>query len=117
MKWWAEITQWRDNTPNGVYLLDDAKTKMYAFRSNQGQGEVKFFKRPLRIDVRGRKFVVNAEQWAVTVEPEVPFGRTWEVVGSRGDKYQITETDSGLTCTCAGFRFRGDCKHLKIAQP
>ena len=41
MKWFAETTVWHDTTiPNGVYLLDDGKSKMYAFRP-RGTGEIK----------------------------------------------------------------------------
>ena len=50
MKWFAETTDYRDNTPNGVYLLDDGKSKMYAFRPF-GTGAIKVFKNPIRIDV------------------------------------------------------------------
>ena len=42
MKWFAEITDYKDNTPNGVYLLDDGKTKMYAFRA-RGTEAIKVF--------------------------------------------------------------------------
>jgi uncharacterized Zn finger protein len=39
------------------------------------------------------------------------------VKGSKGDEYRITEVNGNLSCTCSGFRFRGDCRHVKSIQP
>jgi len=113
MKWFAETTVWSDTAmPNGVYLLDDGKSKMYAFRP-QGAGEIKVFRNPIRIDTRGRKFVINPEQFVTSVKAPEPEGRVWEVHGSKGDVYKVTELRGEYSCTCSGFRFRGDCKHVK----
>ena len=113
MKWFAETTAWADAaTPNGIYLLDDSKSKMYVFKP-KGTGEIKVFKNPIRIDVRGRKFVVNPVQFKTESKEEEPEGRVWTVKGSKGDEYKITEYRGNLSCTCSGFRFRGDCKHVK----
>lgn len=113
MKWFAETTDWKDSVPNGIYLLDDSKTKMYAFRSHAGQGEIRTFKNPIRIDVRGRKFVVNPEQFRTDLKEPEPEGRTWVVKGSKGDEYKVSELNGNYSCTCSGFKFRGDCKHVK----
>jgi hypothetical protein len=108
MKWFAETTQYNDSIANGVYLLDDAKSKMYAFRP--AGGEIKAFRNPIRIDVRGRKFVVNPIQYPTTAkEPE---GRYWIVKGSKGDEYRVTELNGNYSCTCSGFKFRGQCRHI-----
>ena len=58
MKWFAETTDWKDAIKNGVYLLDDSKSKMYAFRSPV-TNSIKVFRNPIRMDMRGRKFMVN----------------------------------------------------------
>jgi hypothetical protein len=110
MKWFAETTDYKDSVPNGIYLLDDAKVKMYAFRA---RGTIKVFKNPIKIETRGRKFVVNPVQFKTKLKEDEPEGRTWTVKGSKGDEYKITEVNSNLSCTCSGFRFRGDCKHVK----
>jgi hypothetical protein len=112
MKWFAETTNWEDSTPNGIYLLDDGKTKMYAFRPF-GTGEIKVFKNPIRIDLRGRKFAVNSVQFKTELTEPEPEGRVIEVRGSKGDIYKVTDVNGNLSCTCSGFRFRGDCKHIK----
>jgi hypothetical protein len=46
------------------------------------------------------------------VEPEV---RTVTVDGSKGKKYVVTITPHGKSCTCQGFSFRHNCRHLNIA--
>ena len=113
MKWFAETTDYKDSVPNGIYLLDDSKTKMYAFKP-RGTGEIKTFKNPIRIDVRGRKFKINPVQFKTKLKEEEPEGRYWIVKGSKGDEYKVSEYRGNLSCTCSGFRFRGDCKHIKI---
>ena len=116
MKWFAETTDYRDAIKNGVYLLDDSKSKMYAFRSPVTDS-IKVFRNPIRMDMRGRKFMVNPVQFKTQVSAPEPEGRTWTVKGSKGDEYKITELAGHLNCTCSGFRFRGECKHVKSIQP
>jgi hypothetical protein len=111
MKWFAETTDWKDSTPNRIYLLDDSKNKMYAFRP--ANGTIKMFKAPIKIDVRGRKFQINPEQFDTKLQEQEPEGRTWTVKGSKGDEYLVSELNGNRSCSCSGFRFRGDCKHVK----
>ena len=110
MKWFAETTVWKDGTPNGIYLLDDSKSKMYAYRSPR-EAEIKVFRNPIRIDVRGRKFVVNPVQFETKLREPEPEGRTWTVKGSKGDEYRVSELNGNYSCTCSGFKFRGRCRH------
>ena len=112
MKWFAETTDCRDAIKNGVYLLDDSKSKMYAFRSPV-TNSIKVFRNPIRMDMRGRKFMVNPVQFKTQVAEPEPEGRTWTVKGSKGDSYQVNEVRGNWSCTCSGFRFRGECKHVK----
>ena len=111
MKWFVETTQWNTPTPNGIYLLDDSKSKMYAFRPT-AKSPIKTFKAPIRIDVRGRKFAGNPVQYKTQAEEEVPEGRVWEVAGSKGDVYKVSEVHGELSCTCSGFKFRARCRHV-----
>ena len=112
MKWFAETTDWKDHTPNGIYLLNDSKTKMYAYRSPRDT-TIKIFKNPIRIDLRGRKFAVNSVQFKTELKEPEPEGRVIEVRGSKGDIYKVTDVNGNFSCTCSGFRFRGECKHIK----
>ena len=112
MKWFAETTDWKDSTPNGIYLLDDSKSKMYAFKP-RGTGTIKVFKNPIRIDVRGRKFKVNDVQYKTKLQEEEPKGRVWEVAGSKGDVYKVSESGGDFSCSCSGFKFRAKCKHVE----
>lgn len=40
--------------------------------------------------------------------------RSVTVEGSKGQTYVVTITPSGRTCTCQGFEFRRNCKHLNM---
>jgi hypothetical protein len=112
MKWFAETTDYKDSVPNGIYLLDDAKVKMYAFKP-KGTGDIKVFKNPIKIETRGRKFVVNPVQFKTGLKEPEPEGRYWIVKGSKGDEYKVTESGGNFNCTCSGWRFRGACKHVE----
>ena len=53
---------------------------MYAFRP-RGTGEIRTFKNFIRIDTRGRKFVVNPVQFKTKLKEDEPEGRFWIVKG------------------------------------
>jgi hypothetical protein len=112
MKWFAETTDYKDAVPNGIYLLDDTKTKMYAFKP-RGTDDIKMFRNPIRIDTRGRKFVVNPVQFKTKLKEPEPLGRSWTVKGSKGDEYKVTESGGNFDCSCQGWKFRGACKHVE----
>ena len=102
----VETTVWSDsNTANHTYLLDG--TKMLAY-IKVGSTTPFYFKKPITIDKRGRRFT--------PVKPN-PFKAVKEkstivkVSGSKGNMYNIDTVDK--TCTCPGYTFRGSCKHIK----
>jgi len=100
-----EVTEWSDsNQANHTYLLDGMKMVAYI---KVGDTVPFYFKNPITIDKRGRKFVA--------VKPN-PFKKIKEkstiikVEGSKGNVYSIDTEEK--TCTCPGFSFRGTCKHI-----
>ena len=42
-----------------------------------------------------------------------------KIEGSKGNTYTVSrnKTTGKLNCTCPGFKYRGNCKHLKLAFP
>lgn len=113
MKAYQEITDWKDNIANGVYFMDDSKSKMYAY-VRPGDSVAKEFKHPIRIDTRGRKFKVvsNTFGYVPPTEAVVSANPTWTVAGSKGDKYIVEKVGTVYNCTCSGFKFRGACRHI-----
>ena len=112
MKILKEITDWA--VPNHVYFVNDSKDKMFAYIKASGT-EVERFKIPMPFKTSGRKFKEIPNTFGYTVDDR-PQGRTWTVSGSRGDSYTVSELNGEWSCTCAGFRFRGGCKHVSELQ-
>lgn len=117
MKYYQEVTEWTDsNAANHIYYLNDDKTSMVGY-IRVGTKELFKFKKPIRIDGRGRKFKVLDMQG----EPDsVYFGKKEEpkkdaiiVKGSNGKEYIVEKVGTKYTCTCPGFTFRHTCKHIK----
>ena len=49
---------------------------------------------------------------AFTPKGSIFEGLVWRVPGSKpGTEYAVELHDRGFTCECAGFTFRGRCKH------
>lgn len=90
--------------PPHVYLLDGNRLVSYI---KSGEVEPFYFKNPIRgFDKRGRKFeIVQPNPFTVKALPRI------EVQGSRGQVYYINTDDH--SCTCPGYTFRGDCRHIK----
>jgi hypothetical protein len=99
-----EVTVWEDSIScNHTYLMDGESAVAYI---KQGDTEPFYFKNPLRIDKRGRKFVtLKVNPFKAKVVSSLI-----EVIGSKGDKYYVDP--DAKTCTCSGFTYRGTCKHL-----
>jgi hypothetical protein len=115
MPWFQEVTKWADGVERKHhYLLNDSRSKMYAFVPQQG--DLKVFRNAIRIDIRGRKFVPIQDQWNVKITAEPPPGDVWTVTGSRGDQYQVNRQGTNWRCTCTGFKYHGRCKHVDQIQ-
>ena len=107
MEAFKETTDWGSSTAlNHTYLLDGNNLVAYI---KQGETTPFYFKSPIKgFDKRGRKFV------AVKPNPfkEKKQSSTIAVQGSKGQTYYVDP--DAKTCTCSGFQFRGNCKHLEM---
>ena len=56
-------------------------------------------------------------EYRYTCPSNISWAKT--VIGSKGDKYIVSFHGDGLVqwqCTCPGFKFKGECKHIKKAE-
>ena len=115
MPWFEETTEWTESTPNHTYLMDESRGKMFAY-VRAGTNTPKIFAKPITISTKGRRFRAVPDRWKVKITAEQPEGRSWQVQGSRGDQYTVTEHEGRWNCTCSGFKFRGKCRHVDSQQ-
>ena len=115
-----EVTDWKVpyRQPNHVYLMSGERV---IAMSRWGEGRPEYFANPNRIDRRGRKFIeLKKNPWKFDLDArsdlneEVarPRGETWEVQGSKGNRYTVSRTSGRWSCTCPGHGFRGRCRHV-----
>mgnify|MGYP001253639811 CR=1 FL=1 len=70
---------------------------------------------PLRVIDRRSVLAVNGA--SLEAAREVSDVDTYEVPGSKpGSKYTVTRDGKSWSCTCVGFGFRKDCKHIHQAK-
>ena len=95
-----EVTDWGpdSNIPNGIYHVNSA--------GHLVQYNDTVFKNPLKgFSKSRRKFVKIGER------EDVGDPRIKRVVGSNGKIYTILDGK----CSCPGFIYRGNCKHVRAA--
>lgn len=117
MKYFKEVTDWGSATAqNHIYYLNDEKSFMVGY-IKQGTVDLFKFKKPIRIDLRGRKFELlktKGEPDSVYFgEKDAPKKNVITVKGSNGKEYFIEKVGTKYTCTCPGFTFRHTCKHVQ----
>lgn len=116
MKIMMELTEWAVpyRQPNHVYLMDGDRALAYV---PWGQGQPITFARPSRMDLRGRRFVeVKRDIWGFDVKPDRTDSQSWQVTGTAGNVYTVTLSRGRWRCTCAGFQFRQQCRHIQECQ-
>jgi hypothetical protein len=115
-----EVTDWKVpyRQPNHVYLMSGDRV---VAMSRWGKEPPEYFANPNRIDRRGRKFVeVKKNPWRFDLSTrsdldqkvDHPRGETWEVLGSKGNRYTVSRDSGRWSCTCPGHGFRGRCRHV-----
>lgn len=100
-----ETSTWTTDTPNNVYVLNDAMTQLIAYVP-EGSKTLKKLIKPIAFDTRYRTFVDLEGEESPKFTPKTT------VEGSKGQRYYLTETAQGWSCSCPGFKFRGNCKHV-----
>jgi hypothetical protein len=87
-----------------TYLLDGSKLLAYI---RQGETIADYFDQPLRFDRRRRNFQrVSTDLFKKPIQDT-----RITVQGSRGNIYYVDA--QAQTCTCPGYTFQGNCKHIK----
>jgi len=85
----------------------------------------------LYTDNSGQKWAISGQHWIevpddMTLDrvgeymvvddrftpPQLAEVLTYDVVGSKGNTYTVTNDRGAWTCTCAGFGFRRKCRHI-----
>jgi len=101
----VETTVWSGTVqPNHTYLFDGNKMLAYIKKNDTVPF---YFKNPITIDKRGRKFVIAKPNPFKAIKEKDTIVK---VSGSKGAVYSIDTEEK--TCTCPGYSFRGTCKHL-----
>lgn len=95
--------------PPHVYLLDGTTLVAYM---KWGTDAAYYFKNGIKgFDRRGRKFEkVSVKLFEVKEDKDTRI----RVEGSKGAVYWVDPQER--TCTCPGFQFRADCKHVKTLE-
>lgn len=114
-KFLQETTVWKDTVPNHLYVMNDSKDSMLAYRPAD-KSEFFKFKKPIKINLSKRKFTEVKNTFGFKLEEEVPEGKLHKVIGSKGEVYTVTELHGNFRCSCTGFRFKGKCKHAEMMQ-
>ena len=96
------------NTYTGQVILDHKAIK-------QGQIGLTTDQKDFTMRVIDINRIVGMEDSA-PVENAAEEFKTWNVKGSKGNEYVVTLDRGRWSCSCAGFSFRGSCKHVEAAR-
>ena len=68
-------------------------------------------------------YIANLREWAnqrvryyEKNRPTMPTVITYKVPGSNNNVYTLTVSKDSKTCSCPGFTYRRNCKHLSILE-
>lgn len=102
--------EWVDSTYVGTVGKDDKTVP-------QGSFKLLCLSGPMPIRMIALERIVNLSYLDGTpagqVAAQTEF-KTWEVAGSKGNTYVVTERAGQRSCDCPGFTFRKMCKHIKM---
>lgn len=72
-------------------------------------GQIKF---PIRLIARADVISVDGKMAEQTVAADT----SWVVPGSKGNSYTVSNQRGHWACTCAGFQFKKNCRHVTDKQ-
>ena len=102
-----EVTNWLP-VYNHTYLFDGSAAVAYI---KSGDTQPIYFKKPLKIDQRGRKFVEVKNNPFNKTQAASTGSRAWRVK-SKNNVYLVTLANDDWNCQCVGFQYHGGCKHV-----
>jgi len=115
MKVIQEITQWdvEYTVPNHVYFVNDSQDKMFAYVA-LGSAQVQKFRTPIKFSASRRKFQEIENVWGFVIKQETESaGKQYQVPGSKGAVYTVTNDCGTWTCTCPASKWqKSECKHI-----
>ena len=65
---------------------------------------------PFRIIPRNE--IVSIDDQTVDYVAPAARNKTWQIAGSKGNVYTVTQEGNRYTCDCPGFQFRKNCRHV-----
>jgi len=89
-----------------LYYVNE-KDKLVWFQVGDYSRGLDKYSKPKRFDMRRRKFE------EIGTVPELHDHDVVQVSGSKGKVYTVNKSKN--TCSCPGYKFRGECKHLSLA--
>lgn len=115
MKAMLEVTRWQveHRQPNHVYWMDGEKVVAY---SAWGTEAPFYFRSPSALNRRGRQFKEVPNTYGFRETKPIADEQVWTIKGSKGDDYVVKYAENTYSCTCAGWRFRGECRHIKEVE-
>ena len=97
--------------PNHTYLMDDKMDKVIGYFKWHNPNDFQLLRTPLRFDRRYRKFKIL--QTGYKFANEKGDTKQWVIEGSKGNKYVVLQDELGYNCSCVGFKYHGNCKHIE----
>ena len=108
INYWAR-NEWLDTTYEGVVGRSDKTVPEGSFMLLTPQDS----RMPTRVIALARVIALEYADGATAAKRAVADAvKVWQVEGSKGAVYTVTEEQGRRRCTCPGFQFRRTCKHV-----
>lgn len=92
------------HTVRGQVIKSDRGDPVMTFRLNAGSK----FQPVIHLEDVER---IDYSTGAAGSQPKIQ-NKTWQIKGSKGDIYVVSQQGTKLVCDCKGFVFRNHCKHV-----